>query len=243
MDDQRHSIATFVAGNLVTAQRQVAWIVPRRTIVGHEHDNRLVGDVQPIERLQQIAERLVHTFEHRRVLFLVQIPLFVFVVRQKPPIGFKRRVHRVVRHVQIKRLVVGHRLLDFNDHLACDGLGEINFLAVILFQTGDVPNSPTAAPVCREVVIAVVRARSSHVRTGDVHIKTQIARVGARRPLRTEMPFACVDCAVAAGAQEFRQRRCCETPRGRVPGWLQSVEVPIGGNELFGRARGTLVFP
>ena len=104
---------------------------------------------------------MIHPFEHGGVCFLVFFPTFFLVVGEEFAVGFKGGVDGVVGHVEIERGVLLDRLFHGGDGLASDGFGEVDLLAVIFFEPGDVPDGVALAEFGGEVFVSVVGARAA----------------------------------------------------------------------------------
>lgn len=140
-------------------------------------------------------------------------------------------MNRVVRHVEVERLPIRNCLFHGGDRFAGDGFREVDFLSVVFFETGDIPDVATTPPLGREVLIAVIGTRAAHVRTRDVDVEAQIARICTGRVLGTKMSLARVDRAVTVFLEDLRQCAGLDAPGHIRSKRLQPVQTPAGRPE------------
>lgn len=85
------------------------------------------------------------------------VPVFFVVVGEESAVWFEGCVDGVVGHVEVEGFFSGYGFFEFADGFAGDGFGEIDFLAVVFVESGDVPDVVAGlAPVCGEIFVTVV---------------------------------------------------------------------------------------
>ena len=176
-------------------------------IGGKQHDG-VLRDAKLFEMVENLPQAVIHGLDHRGVdgFFLVNALVEVFL--HEPPVGLPGRMDGVVGHVQVKRLAGLDRLLDGLVGLDGQSFGEVDLLAVVLLQAGHIPDAVFRAfgsPGGREVLVAPVADRPAGAVPCDVHVEAVVARVLARRAVRTEVRLAAMNRVIAPLVQDSRQ--------------------------------------
>jgi hypothetical protein len=197
VDDEGDAGASFVAADFTSSEGCVLRVVAGGSIVGHEDDDGVVGDFEAIEGVENLAERVVHAFEHGGVGFLVGLPLFVLVVGEEAAIRFEGSVNGVVGEIEVEGLLVFDRLFHSGNGFTGDGFGKVDFLAVVFFESGDVPDGLAITPPGREVFVSVIGAGTADVAACDIDVEAEGLGVSSGGVLSTEVGLAGVDGAVS----------------------------------------------
>ena len=115
----------------------LAWL----PVVRHKYDYRIVFNPQTADMLHQVAQRLIHAFQHRGInsFEIRQTHLLVFI--QKTAVFFPRGMDGIVGDIKIKRLFLIYRLFHLTGSLQSQCFSEINIFAMILFQPRNIPFS------------------------------------------------------------------------------------------------------
>ena len=208
-NDRRAADTAFVHRRLAAAQRRVAgrrravdFVVHVAAIVGGEHDDRVVGDVQSIQRVEQRADRVVHALDHRRVgraaLRIVGIDSLLVLVDQCL-LGVERSVNAEHPVVQKERfvLVCFHERDGFFGHAIFDVL-----IGRVWIEVRELPRCDVTA------------RRSGSGPMWHVDIESMLQR---RVGLGAEMPFSEVTGRVAVVLEHLGQRVVAGVqPRDRI---------------------------
>ena len=135
----------------------------------------------------------------RRLELLVEHALAVrrAVVGREAAIFVVGHVDSVVRHVKVERLFPTDGHFQGLDGLARQCFGEEHAVGVVFLQPVDVETPLTVVP------LAEIARRPSVSGSGDVHVKSEVARFGPAGRLGAEVRLPAVDGVVAVVVQQL----------------------------------------
>ena len=214
--DERHTYAALVERSLSAEQRRVLreWfaLAELRTarqsaVVAEEDDDGVLRLAVALQPVHYVAQTLVHALHQRGVSSVLVRKTLAHVLREEAHVLVDRNVHGVVRHIEIERLFVLLRLFECAYRLLRQCFGEEGARSPILLQSGSRHTRVgLAVAVVSVVAFAQIRSHSARRRARYVHVETEVARVFARRVLRSPMRLAAMYGVIAAVFQYLHER-------------------------------------
>ena len=213
VNDEGNAGAAFVSTDFASSEGEVLRVVSGGSVVGHEDDDGVVGDFEAVESVEHLAEGMVHAFEHGGIGFLMGFPLFLLIIGKKAAIRFEGGVNGVVGKVEVEGFLLPDRLFNRGNGFPGDGLGEVDFLSVVFFESGNVPDGVAFSPLGREIFISVIGAGTADVASGNIDIEAEVFGIGSGGILGAEVRLAGVNGAVAGVLESLWESGGLVAPR------------------------------
>ena len=196
-----HRPFSAVERRVVRMKRQVAPLRFRRqtAVIAHKNNDGIIVQLILFQPIHQIAQTLVHSFNKRGIsrLFFRKPCVAVFLV--EPHILIHRHVNGVVRHIKEEGLVEPLGFIERFDGFQRERFGGEGFGSPIVFQPGNgVEGRGTSVGAIPVITLAQIACQSTGGMPRDIHFKTKVMWIFARRIDSSPMRFSAMNGVITA---------------------------------------------